>query len=325
MFQLDSIVLVEGDADYPRSKYELLHAFRPTQQTVGQPFFLRYQSPPPQLFEDTFFASLPIQEAFQQQTQQAFSTPWFIWQKSPPAWFFDDPFFEQVRYTKPSFIQPRYAIQFAGFTVEVPDFNDHPWLEWVHPAIDHNAAFFPFRIQPSLLPGQPQFLLGWKSKFDETAKATPEPYDVRTPFPSALLYHFKPFVYLDIYDKIFQVVNEQLIVQPSVDWIHHPTIPYQKVISVVPPDAGAPPWTPIHLIASMGPEPPPVLLTVPNVVGLQVYLAESACTAAGLSLSQRVYVSTAGAVPFLYIVAQSIAGGTVVANGTNIQLTVSTG
>lgn len=72
------------------------------------------------------------------------------------------------------------AIQFLWYTFEVPDLNDNPWLEWVHPKLDDEAAIHPFRQIPKQIIGQ-QWNLFWdqpRSPRLEPESDTVRPYDI---------------------------------------------------------------------------------------------------------------------------------------------------
>lgn len=131
--------------------------------------------------------------------------------------------------------------------------------------------------------------------------------------------------YKDIWVEIAAVVNAGLFVTPSVQWVHSQTVPYGKVISVVPASGtSVNPYTYVTLTASLGPAPSAGFSTVPTVTGQQVYFAEQSLASAGLSIGQRTYQNSS-TVSAGYVIAQSVTGGTQQALGTIVSLTVSTG
>jgi hypothetical protein len=102
-----------------------------------------------------------------------------------------------------------------------------------------------------------------------------------------------------------------------------PVVPAGSVISQLPAagtEVAA--GTPVALVVSLGPEP--VLIPVPNVVGITQAAAEAAITAAGLVVGN---VTTAfdPVVPAGSVISQLPAAGTEVAAGTPVALVVSLG
>ena len=132
-------------------------------------------------------------------------------------------------------------------------------------------------------------------------------------------------LYTDLYLYIAQLVNAGMLVQPNVNWITSPTVPYGKVISVVPVGGTSVNlWTYVTINASLGLAVGVVPNLVPNVVNLQAYDAEKACWAAQLDVGQRIYAFS-NTVPAGYVIGQTTAAGSYQIPGTTIQLTVSLG
>ena len=132
-------------------------------------------------------------------------------------------------------------------------------------------------------------------------------------------------LYTDLYVFIAQLINAGMMVQPNVNWITSSTVPYGKVISVVPVGGSVVNlWTYVTINASLGPAAGTTLNQVPNVVGQQAYDAERSCWNAQLDVGQRIYAFS-NTVAAGYIIAQSVASGTLQPPGTSIQLTVSLG
>jgi len=129
--------------------------------------------------------------------------------------------------------------------------------------------------------------------------------------------------YTDLWIYISQLINSGLQVTPSVEWITDPVVPYGKVIATIPVGGTSVlQWTYVTIQASLGPAIGVATITVPNVVGQQVYTAEQVCWSTGLDVGQRVYVQNGSATP-MTVTAQSLTPGTSVIGGTQIQLTVA--
>ena len=131
--------------------------------------------------------------------------------------------------------------------------------------------------------------------------------------------------YTDLYVYIAQLINAGMLVEPNVNWITSATVPYGKVISVVPVGGSTVNlWTYVTINASLGPPSGAQTATVPNVVGVQVFQAEATCWKAQLDVGQRIYAFS-NSVAAGYVIAQSLVVGAGVSLGTSIQLTVSIG
>jgi hypothetical protein len=134
------------------------------------------------------------------------------------------------------------------------------------------------------------------------------------------------YAYRDIWTENGLVVNVGLISEPSIEWVTSSTVPYGGVVGVNP-NSGTTvnQWTPVTLLASVGPPNTVQTVQVPNVVGLQSYQARVACSNAGLNIDNYVYQNTNGVVDPTYVVSQSLIPGEIVTFGTLITLTVSNG
>lgn len=147
----NQVVLVE-DPDWRfRSPYPSgLFFNRNALSAVSNPVVALFipKAPPWELYRDTFAGVYPVIEVSSQATlivppQQ----PYVL--LSPKTNRLDPPeedlrrFDHQVYFT----IARYYIGQIIGYTVEVPDFNDHPWLEWVHPPASPESALYPYRRQ----------------------------------------------------------------------------------------------------------------------------------------------------------------------------------
>jgi len=129
--------------------------------------------------------------------------------------------------------------------------------------------------------------------------------------------------YTDLWVYISQLVNSGLQVTPSVEWITDPVVPYGQVIATIPVGGTSLlQWTYVTIQVSLGPPIGVGSITVPSVVGQQVYAAEQVCWSTGLDVGQRVYVQNGSASP-MTVTAQSLTPSTSVVGGTQIQLTVA--
>jgi beta-lactam-binding protein with PASTA domain len=126
-------------------------------------------------------------------------------------------------------------------------------------------------------------------------------------------------------DAIFIAVNADLIVTQPIDWAYNPTVPYGYVISQSPP-AGTviPPFTPVHLVASLGPAPIVTQATVPTVTGLFLQDAQNSLTNSGCEWGRPVW-QYSNSIPGNVVISQSVTAGTLVPQGTIVILTVSQG
>jgi hypothetical protein len=78
----------------------------------------------------------------------------------------------------------------------------------------------------------------------------------------------------------------------------------------------------IPLVISLGPPPPPTVITVPNVVGLFYYDAQLALLDAGLLIGQPIWALSSTVLP-QYVISQSVAPGTQFTQQTQVLITVS--
>jgi beta-lactam-binding protein with PASTA domain len=124
---------------------------------------------------------------------------------------------------------------------------------------------------------------------------------------------------------IYTIVNDSLIVGQPIQWVYNANVPYNYVISQSPPAGSVLPlYTPVYLTASLGPPPITQTLITPNVVGSMILDARQAMVSAGLNVTNPIwqYSST---VQGDYVIAQSVAPGTIITQGTSVTLTVSAG
>ncbi|MGB4946544.1 MAG: PASTA domain-containing protein [Candidatus Competibacter denitrificans] len=99
------------------------------------------------------------------------------------------------------------------------------------------------------------------------------------------------------------------------------TVPAGQVISQNPPaNAAVAPGTPVNLVISTGPKP----TTVPNVTGQSLTGAKTTLTGVGLVVGS-VTLAASSTVPAGTVIGQNPAGGSQVAPGSTINLTISAG
>jgi hypothetical protein len=193
------LVLVEGPPDIRGVDHNLRILMFGRPAIASPPYaalLLRPKRPPPELFFDTFTSVYSVTEAYSQ-TGQTSANPieLFVNYSSARPQAFEEP--PDIRHADHSLLhQFRWQAigLLVGYTFDVPDLNDHPWLEWVHPKKTDESALFPFR--QFVTPGQPYqpALVFWKPRFwDVTAESDIDrlsPHNVRL----QLFGHLTPFV-----------------------------------------------------------------------------------------------------------------------------------
>lgn len=106
-------------------------------------------------------------------------------------------------------------------------------------------------------------------------------------------------------------------------YVYDPVVPAGFVITGwAPLLASALPGSYTPLLISQGPAPAVVLATVPNVVGKFYYDAQLALLQARLLIASPVFVLSSTVLP-QYVISQSIAPGSQVAEQTQVTITVS--
>jgi hypothetical protein len=148
--------------------------------------------------------------------------------------------------------------------------------------------------------------------------------------PGHVFQQGRQFVLLQ--DAISAAVNLNYIVAQPIMWEYDPVVPYGYVVSqTVPSGTVVGYWTPISFTASLGPAQTQLLAVVPNVVGLQLWQAQTSIQGAQLVIGnpagggqQYVWIYS-NTVLFGYVIAQSLAPGLSVPAGSTIQLTMSLG
>ena len=97
-----------------------------------------------------------------------------------------------------------FAFQFTCYVQDVPDFNDEPWHEWVHPPPTPESLLYPFRQIPVQIRGH-QYNLFFNQppspRLDpEADKLRPFDYGVIFLRPAATPKQFTTCGAFDIYD-----------------------------------------------------------------------------------------------------------------------------
>lgn len=108
-----------------------------------------------------------------------------------------------------------------------------------------------------------------------------------------------------------------------ITYVYDAFVPVGFVITGwVPLLTSTPPGAYVPLTVSQGPAPPTLTATVPNVVGMFYYDAQLALGTARLLIAPPVFV-VSSTVLKQYVISQSIAGGSVVPENTQVVITVS--
>jgi hypothetical protein len=150
------VVLVDEDVGpQQRTPYPLGMFFNRSVQVVGATplAYLSIKTPPWEFYRDPFTSVYSVVEFYSQATQVVPSGPFVIF--NPATKRLAPPEEDLRRFDHQQYFQisRHYTAQIIGYTVEVPDFNDHPWIEWVHPAPSPESALLPFRRQ--IVPANP--------------------------------------------------------------------------------------------------------------------------------------------------------------------------
>lgn len=128
----------------------------------------------------------------------------------------------------------------------------------------------------------------------------------------------------DIYIKVSAIINAGLMVEPSVEWVHSPSV-FGTVISQIPPSGTVTSLnTQIALVASAGPADTQPTTTIPSIIGMQRNQASIAMFNARL-LYANPTCQYDPSIAASYVISQSPAAGTVVAIGTMMSWVVSNG
>jgi hypothetical protein len=183
-------VLVNEDTIYRESRRDpaaLLFWRTAAPQVATSQIILRSAVPPPAwLFQDRFVSVYPVHENFSQVAAAApsLNSALALYRISyrPPV--IED---EYQRVNHQLYFQTvrtyAFAFQFTGVVIDVPDFNDEPWKEWVHPAPSPESQLYPFRQIPVTVRGQP-FNMFWGQPL--SPRLDPEPDKLR-PFDYGIM------------------------------------------------------------------------------------------------------------------------------------------
>jgi beta-lactam-binding protein with PASTA domain len=107
-----------------------------------------------------------------------------------------------------------------------------------------------------------------------------------------------------------------------ITYVNDPLVPIGYVITGWPGLLSSTPGSFVPLTVSQGPAAPVTLATVPNVVGKFYYDAQLALGQARLLIAPPIFVLSATITP-QYVISQSIAAGSVVAEQSQVVITVS--
>lgn len=166
----EQIILVSEDVIFERRDYNRLLMFgkAPT-AGGGQPFSLLKNSPPPwNLFEDKFFAAHSVLEIYgedQALTPGSQAQPFSLYfRPSYRAPEVEDEY-KRVDHQRLFSLRNPSVAQLVGYTFDQPDFNDHPWLEWVPLPKNPASQLVPFRQIPTFVRGQQFSMLFYQAPY----------------------------------------------------------------------------------------------------------------------------------------------------------------
>jgi hypothetical protein len=163
--------------------------------TAARPLALLQPGRPPAGFFQDSFSVYPVLEAYQPASIQPGSSaqPFLLYIRVSTRLPELEPEYSRFNHQILFRLRGPYAAQLVGYTFEVPDLNDNPWLEWVHPPKSPEGALYPFRQIPQAVRGQPYNLY-----FDQPTpwKIEAEVDTVSRSFTSTLLLVYgRPQVY----------------------------------------------------------------------------------------------------------------------------------
>lgn len=161
-------VLVNEDVVFHRQDYSRLLMFgRPATTPQAQPFALLKNSPPPwSHFEDKFAGTYTVQEVFGKVsgiTPGSQATPFSLYFRPSYRLPEIEEEYRRIDHQKLFLMRGPSVAQLVGYTFDQPDFNDHPWIEWVHPPPSPESALYPFRQIPQFVRGQQYNLYFYQS------------------------------------------------------------------------------------------------------------------------------------------------------------------
>ena len=165
---MDTPIFVNEDVVWQSNK-DALRLFFGRQQIAGggQPFSLLKNSPPLySLFQDTFVSVYSVAEVYgPNPTVQPGSTsrPFSAYVQGVRQWIEPEEPFQRFNHQQLFRYRGPYVAQMVGYTFEVPDLTDNPWLEWVPQPKSPESAIYPFRQIPQTVRGQPFNFLFYRS------------------------------------------------------------------------------------------------------------------------------------------------------------------
>lgn len=170
---MDTLVLVSEDQVFPRERRDhsadLLQVYgRPQKSPAHVPLsMLLAQRPSPSLFEDRFVSVYPVLESFEQLIVSNPGQPLFALAHVSNRLDEPNPEDSTKRFDLTQI--HRFRVKLApltylvGIVQEIPDLNDDPWREWVHPGRDHPNTLQPFRQYIHPVIPQQWGMLQWRS------------------------------------------------------------------------------------------------------------------------------------------------------------------
>lgn len=179
-------VLVNEDTIYARSPYpNALLFWRTAAPVVPLPqFILRGTAPPAFLHDDYSFRIYPPAQQFRQLSAVGARPNILLFRDSYRAPVVED---EYPRTNHQLYFQTKrtyvLTLGFGGFSIEVPDFCDEPWLEQVHRPPNPETALYPFRQIPRQIRGN-QFNIFFNQP--PSPRLDPEP-DTLRPFDAGIM------------------------------------------------------------------------------------------------------------------------------------------
>jgi hypothetical protein len=187
----NQLVLVDEDVGpvrrtpYPLGMFFWRNTFLPPSTPLA---YMSVKTPPWEFYRDPFTSVYPVLELYSQIPVAPSKRQFFLFPKTGRL----DPPEEDIQRANHSayfMLSRHYTAQMVGYTVETPDFNDHPWLEWVHPKLDDETAIFPYRRIPVITPPGPNAIFWgqpkpwWVGPEEDSQFRHPPSLDILIPFP----------------------------------------------------------------------------------------------------------------------------------------------
>jgi hypothetical protein len=278
------------------------------------------------LNQDTFVSVYPVQEYTSQYTQAPGSKtqpfPMLFWQSRRPP----DPDEEFRRTDLLSLFRLRgpAVAQHVGYTFDQPDFNDNPWLEWVHPKASDESSLFPFRQIYTVPLAQWQYTINFYQSPNWRIEAESDTVNRQaTLYP--LLGYARPEIVTEVVPNIVglqQAAAIELLTSVSllsgVVTVGYSSSPAGTVLAQSPV-AGTIvlPFTFVNYEISEGPAPG----TMPYVIGMFYLKAIQALAALGLVITVKEKVSNT--VRPKFVIGQEPVAGSPIVIGQAVTILVS--